>query len=168
VTGIDWAAQLKKIERQFDGIPTPPTESELRAQREDERRQQIRKLKRDEIFGAASRVVLVLSLGLAINAWPYGRACGGALLGYLAAAAAIVAGSVWALVGTWHSRAPKLHALAILAMAWGSVLIASQVLPRVGYTNLDLRSRPTWRCWGPKQTSVGIPVVNTWLKRIMR
>jgi hypothetical protein len=168
VTGIDWDAQLKKIERQFEGIPTPPTESELRMQRENERRERVRKLKRDEIFGATSRIVLVLSLGLAINAWPYGRACGGGLLGYLAAATAIVAGGVWAIVGTWNSRAPKLHAVAILAMAWGMVLIAAQVLPRVGYTNLDLRSRPTWRCWGRNQPSVGVPVVSGWLKRIRR
>jgi hypothetical protein len=168
VTGIDWSAQLKKIERQFDGLPTPPTESDLRAQRDSERRELLRRQKRDEIFGAVSRIVLVLSLSLAINAWPYGRACGAGLLGYLAAAGAIVAGSVWAIVGTWHNRSPKLHAVAILAMAWGSVLIASQVLPRVGYTNLDLRSRPTWRCWGSDQTSVGIPVVNGWLKRLRR
>jgi hypothetical protein len=168
VTGIDWSAQLKKIERQFDGLPTPPTEADLRLQRENERREQLRKLKRDEIFGAASRIVLVLSLSLAINAWPYDRACGAGLLGYLAAAAAIVAGGVWAIVGTWHSRAPKLHAVAILAMAWGTVLLAAQVLPRVGYTNLDLRSRPTWRCWGPNQTSVGMPVVRDWLRRMGR
>ena len=165
MTSIDWSAQLKKIERQFDGLPTPPTESDLRAQRENERREQLRKLKREEIFGAASRVVLVLSLGLAINAWPYDRACGGGLLAYMAAAAAILAGGVWAVVGTWHSRAPKLHALAMLAMAWGAVLIASQVLPRAGYTNLDPRTRPTWRCWGPDQTSVGVPTVNGLFRR---
>jgi hypothetical protein len=166
VTDIDWSAQLKKIERQFDGLPTPPTESDLRLQRENERREQLRRLKRGEIFGAASRIVLVLSLGLAINAWPYDRACGGGLLGYLVAAGAIVAGGVWAIVGTWNSRSPKLHAVAILAMAWGMVLIAAQLLPRVGYTNLDLRTRPTWRCWGANQASVGMPVVKDWLRRL--
>src|SRR5918992_1958653 len=100
VSGIDWSAQLKKIERQFDGIPTPPTESDLRAQRENERREQLRRRQREDVFGSASRVVLVLSLGLAMNAWPYARACGVGLLGYLAASAAIVAGGVWAMVGT--------------------------------------------------------------------
>jgi hypothetical protein len=164
VTGIDWATQLKKIERQFDGIPTPPTESELRMQRENERREQLRKLKRDEVFGAVSRVVLTLSLGLAMNAWPYGRACGAGLYAYLAASAAIVAGGIWAAVGTWHSRFAKLHAAALLVVAWGVILITAQVLPRVGYTNLDLRSRPTWRCWGPNQMTVGVPVVSGWLK----
>ncbi len=165
MTGIDWAAQLKKIERQFEGVPTPPTESELRAQRENERREQLRRRKREETFGAASRVVLVLSLGLAMNAWPYDRACGVGLFGYLAASTAIVAGGFWATVGTWRGRAPNLHALALLAVAWGMVLIGAQVLPRVGYAKLDPGARLAWRCWSPGQTSVGVPVVNGLFRR---
>jgi hypothetical protein len=168
VTGIDWSAQLKKIERQFDGIPTPPTESQLRIQRENDRREQLRRLKRDEIFGAVSRIVLVMSLGLAMNAWPYGRACGAGLYGYLAASAAIVAGGIWASVGTWHNRSPKLHAAALIAVAWGVVLISAQVLPRVGYAKVDAGNRLAWRCWGPGQTSVGIPTVNGLFKRQAR
>jgi hypothetical protein len=165
VSGIDWSAQLKKIERQFDGIPTPPTESDLRAQRENERREQLRWRTREDVFGAASRVVLALSLGLAMNAWPYDRACGAGLLGYLAASVAIVAGGVWATVGTWRSRAPKLHAAALLALAWGVVLITAQVLPRVGYAKVDAANRLAWRCWAPGQTSVGVPVVNGLFRR---
>jgi hypothetical protein len=165
VTGIDWSTQLKKIERQFDGIPTPPTESQLRIEREHERREQLRRLKREEVFGAASRVVLTLSLGLAMNAWPYDRACGNGLLAYLAASVAIVAGGVWAAVGTWQSRAPKLHAASLLAVTWGVILITAQVLPRVDYAKSDPRNRPAWRCWGPNQTSVGVPVVNGLFKR---
>jgi hypothetical protein len=112
--------------------------------------------------------VLTLSLGLAINAWPYDRACGAGLLAYLAAAAAIVAGGLWAAVGTWHSRFPKLHAAALLVVAWGVVLTTAQVLPRVGYAKADAGNHLAWRCWGPGQTSVGVPVVNGWLKRVRR
>jgi hypothetical protein len=168
VTGIDWSTQLKKIERQFDGILTPPTESDLRIQRENERREQLRRLKRDEVFGAASRVVLALSLGLAINAWPYDRACGAGLVAYLAASAAIVAGGLWAAVGTWHSRFPKLHAAAMIVIAWGVVLVTAQVLPRVGYAKADTGSRLAWRCWAPNQKSVGVPVVNGLFRRWLR
>ncbi|MFN2563721.1 MAG: hypothetical protein ABR499_01750 [Gemmatimonadaceae bacterium] len=165
MTGIDWSAQLKKIERQFDGLPAEPSESDLRAKRENERRMQLKQKKQDAVFGAASRVVLVLSLSLAINAWPYDRACGAYLLAYLTAAAAIVAGGLWAVVGTWRGRAPALHALALLAVAWGSVLIGAQVLPRVGYAKLDPGARLAWRCWAPGQASVGVPVVNGLLRR---
>jgi hypothetical protein len=168
VTGIDWATQLKKIERQFDGIPTPPTQSELRAQRESERREQQQRRKREEMFGAASRVVLVLSAGLAMTAWPYNRACGAGLYAYLAASAAIVAGGLWATVGTWHKRMPKLHGLALLAVAWGLVLITAQALPRVGYAKIDPRNRPAWECRRPNQASVGVPVVTRVLKRWVR
>ncbi|HEX2121772.1 MAG TPA: hypothetical protein VHL59_09030, partial [Thermoanaerobaculia bacterium] len=152
VTGIDWSAQLKKIERQFDGLPAEPSESELRAKRENERRQQTKLKKREDLFGAGSRVVLALSLSLAIAAWPYDRACGVGLRGYLGAATAIIAAGLWATVGTWRGRAPKLHALALLTVAWGAVLIAAQILPRVGYAKLDADARLAWRCWGAGQT----------------
>ena len=165
MTGIDWSAQLKKIERQFDGLPAEPSESELRAKRENDRRQQMKSKDREAVFGAASRVVLVLSLGLAMAAWPYDRACGPGLLGYLAASAAIVAGGLWATVGTWRRHAPRLHALALLAVAWGVVLITAQVLPRVGYAKVDPSNGPAWRCWRDGQASVGVPVVNGWLRR---
>jgi hypothetical protein len=84
---------------------------------------------------------------------------------YLAASAAIVAGGIWATVGTWRSRAPKLHALALLGLAWGVVLITAQVLPRTGYAKVDSRNRPAWRCWRPGQASVGVPVVNGLFRR---
>jgi cation transport ATPase len=168
VTGIDWSAQLKKIERQFEGLPPEPSESEQRAKRENERRQQLRHRNRETLFGAVSRVVLVLSLGLAMSAWPYGRACGAGLLGYLAASAAIIAGGVWATIGTWRSRSSKLHGVALLAVAWGVVLITAQVLPRVGYAKIDPQNGPAWRCWRPDQASVGVPTVNGLWRRGVR
>ncbi len=168
MTGIDWSAQLKKIERQFEGLPPEPSESDLRLKRENERRQQMKMKDREAVFGAASRVVLVLSLGLAINAWPYDRACGVGLGGYLAAASAIVAGGFWAVVGTWRRQAPRLHALALLAVAWGIVLITAQVLPRVGYAKTDPGNGPAWRCWRDGQASVGVPVAGGWLRSLMK
>ena len=165
MTGIDWSAQLKKIERQFEGLPAEPSESELRAKRENQRRSQQRKYERDTMFGSGSRVVLALSLSLAINAWPYDRACGIGLIGYLAAAATIFAGGLWATVGTWRGHAPRLHTASLLVVAWSVVLIAAQVLPRVGYAKVDPGNGPAWRCWRADQASVGVPVVNGLFKR---
>jgi acetyl-CoA acetyltransferase len=125
----------------------------------------MRRQSRDATFGAASRVVLVLSLSLAMNAWPYDRACGVGLFAYLAAAGAIVAGAIWAAVGAWGGRAPRLHTVAMVAALWGLVLIAAQVLPRVDYARVDPGNRPTWRCWKPGQASVGVPVVNGLFRR---
>jgi hypothetical protein len=165
VTGIDWSTQLKKIERQFDGLPPEPSESDLRAKRENHRRSQQRKVTREATFGAGSRVILALSLSLAINAWPYDRACGIGLAGYLAASLGVIAGGLWATVGTWRARAPRLHAVALLAVAWGVVLISAQALPRVGYARIDPHNGPAWRCWRAGQASVGVPVVNGLLRR---
>jgi hypothetical protein len=165
VTGIDWSVQLKKIERQFDGLPPDPSESEQHGKRETNRRSQQRGVQHESFFGAGSRVVLALSLSLAINAWPYDRACGPALAGYLAASAFIVAAGFWATMGTWRARAPRLHALALLAIAWGIVLISAQALPRIGYARTDPGNGPAWRCWRPDQASVGVPVVNGLFRR---
>jgi hypothetical protein len=165
VTGIDWSAQLKKIERQFDSLPPEPSGSEQRDRRETQRRSQQRQVQREGIFGAGSRVVLALSLSLAINAWPYDRACGAGLAAYLAASAFVIAGGFWASVGTWRGRAPKLHAAALLVVAWGIVLVTAQALPRVGYAKVDPGNGPAWRCWRPDQVSVGVPVVNGLFRR---
>jgi hypothetical protein len=165
VTGIDWSAQLKKIERQFDGLPLEPSESGQRSKPETQRRSQQRKVQGEGVFGAGSRVVLALSLSLAINAWPYDRACGPALAGYLAASAFIVAAGLWATVGTWRAQAPRLHTLALLVVAWGIVLMAAQALPRIGYAKVDPGNGPAWRCWRPDQVSVGMPVVNGLFRR---
>ena len=165
VTGIDWSVQLKKIERQFDGLPVDPSETEQRGKRETQRRSQQRSVQGEGFFGAGSRVVLALSLSLAINAWPYNRACGADLAGYLAASAFIIAAGFWATVGTWRARAPKLHALALLVVAWGIVLISAQALPRIGYARIDPGNGPAWRCWRPDQASVGVPVVNGLFRR---
>lgn len=165
MTGIDWTAHLKKIEREFDGLPPEPSESELRGKRETQQRGQQRRVQREPIFGAGSRVVLALSLSLAINAWPYDRACGAGLAGYLAAAAFIIAGGLWATVGSWRASAPKLHAAALLVVAWGIVLIAAQALPRVGYARTEPGNGPAWRCWRSDQASVGVPVVNGLFRR---
>lgn len=168
MTAIDWNAQLKKIERQFDGIPTPPTPSQLRLQREQERREQQRRKKREETWGAATRVALVLSLGVLMNAWPYDRACGAGLAAYVTASGLIVAGGIWAAASTWAHRTPKLHAAALLVIAWGIILVGSQVLPRVGYTKVERRSTPAWKCWKAGQASVGVPGLSQWLKRARR
>jgi hypothetical protein len=165
VTGIDWSAQLKKIERQFDGLPSQPSELEQHTRRETQRRSEQRNVQHDGIFGAGSRVVLALSLSLAINAWPYDRACGPGLAGYLAASAFVIAGGFWATVGTWRARSPKLHAAALLVIAWGMVLVSAQALPRIGYARIDPANGPAWRCWRADQVSVGVPVVNGLFRR---
>jgi hypothetical protein len=88
------------------------------------------------------RVLLAVSLALAMPFWPYGRGCGLGLFAYLAAASVVVIGGGWAAVSTWHRRRPMAHVVALLVTLWGIGLLAAEVLPRVGYAKQTVR----WVC----------------------
>jgi len=88
------------------------------------------------------RVLLVLTLAVAMPLWPYPKGCGVGLFVYLAACSMVVLAGVWAAVSTWHRRRPVGHILAILVLLWGLGLVAAEVLPRVGYAKSAIR----WTC----------------------
>ena len=88
------------------------------------------------------RVLLVLTLALAMPLWPYPKGCGMWLYAYLAAAGIVVLAGVWAGISTWHRRRAIGHVLAILVLLWGLILIAAEVLPRIGYAKAAIR----WTC----------------------
>ena len=71
--------------------------------------------------------------------------CGISVAGYLAAVAAVVAGGLWSSVWTWRHRTARAHILSILLIAWGLMLGAIDVLPRIGYAKQAL----TWGCVAP-------------------
>ncbi|HET9235592.1 MAG TPA: hypothetical protein VFP10_15835, partial [Candidatus Eisenbacteria bacterium] len=66
------------------------------------------------------------------------------LAGYLVAVAAVAGAGIWSAVWTWRHRAARAHTLSILLIAWGLLLGAGEVLPRIGYAKQVL----TWAC-GP-------------------
>lgn len=131
---IDWAAELRKIERQFDGLPPEPTPAEVRARREQQRREQQQRQMRTSSAGVFFRVGLVGSLGVAVAFWPYDASCGGSLFAYLASVGTVVLGGFWTSMHTWQHRMARAHVATIGLVLWGIVLAASQVLPRIGYT----------------------------------
>ena len=137
---INWTSELKKLERAFDGLPPlPPVPSpaQLKQRRASERRTLERTLERQErtamVIGTAGRFVLVFALSAAINFWPYGHACGFGLFTYMFAEVLIVVGGLWTVAWTWQHRMPRGHAVAMVMVLWGIMLVAAQVLPRVGY-----------------------------------
>jgi hypothetical protein len=137
---INWTSELKKIERAFDGLPPAPpipSPAQLKQRRASERRTLERTLERQErtamVIGTSGRFLLVIALSAAINFWPYAHACGFGLYTYLFAELLIVVGGLWTVTWTWEHRMPRGHAIAMVMVAWGCVLIASEVLPRVGY-----------------------------------
>lgn len=146
----EWAAQLRKIEREFDGLPPEPSPAALRAMSEAERRAHDRAAARSSAIGATARLILVLALAVGINYWPYSRDCGSGLYAYLAAEIMIVAGGLWIAAYAWRHRMPRTHILAGLIILGGLVLVAAELLPRVGYAAVDPGHAPQWSCLRPE------------------
>ena len=144
----DWSVKLKKIEREFEGLPPEPSPAFKKMQSEEERRAQERAQQRAAMIGASARLILVFALFGALSVWPYANECGMGLIGYVGTEAVIVAGGLWVAFTTWRARLPKMHALSLLIVLVGLVLIAAEVLPRTGYANVDPKNPP--RLWCPE------------------
>jgi hypothetical protein len=97
------------------------------------------------LIGLWGRVVLGITLGLMMTAWPYFRECGLPLYGYLCAVAAVVVAGGWIAVTAWKVRNGVAHVLALVLLFWGLVLSADALLPRTGYAAVPA----TWQCGEP-------------------
>jgi hypothetical protein len=156
-----WATQLKKIEREFEGLPPEPSPAFQKLQSEEERRAKERALTRAAVIGSSARLVLVLALGAALVMWPYSRACGSGWFSYVGVEAVIVAGGAWVGITTWRARLAKLHVLSLLVVLAGLVLVAAEVLPRTGYAVSDPLHPPEIWCAEPTNA----PPATTMLER---
>jgi membrane protein YdbS with pleckstrin-like domain len=146
VADDDWSVQLKKIEREFDGLPPEPSPAFKKLQSEDQRRAQERAQQRRAMISGGARLVLVFALGAALALWPYENQCGSGLLGFLGVEAMIVVGGVWVAFTTWRYRLPRMHMLSLLIVLAGLTLLAAEVLPRVGYASVDPKHPPSFSC----------------------
>ena len=142
----DWSVQLKKIEREFDGLPPEPSLAMKKLQSEEERRAQERVYQRAAMIGAGARLILVFALFAALIIWPYERACGVGFFEFLGVEVVIVIGGLWVAFTTWRYRLPKMHTLSLLIILTGLVLIASELLPRIGYAAVDPKHPPHFSC----------------------
>lgn len=155
MNAVDWNTELRKIEREYDGLPPEPSADQARIRRDADRRAVQRKEDRAMTIGAIGRLVLVVALAVALDFWPYPRQCGEGLFAYLGAAGVIVTGALWAAAWTWRGRLPRMHLLAMAVLVWGVVLVGLQVLPRVGYAKVDAEHPPTWWCGAPPAWAKG-------------
>jgi hypothetical protein len=116
---INWLTELRKIEREFDGLPPEPTPTELRARRAAEQRADSLRKQRATVFGVLGRLTLVVALAGAIVLWPYHRECGTGLFLYMSAEGVIVVGGLWLVACTWRARMAKTHGAALILVLWG-------------------------------------------------
>src|SRR2546423_4511725 len=142
----DWSTQLKKIEREFEGLPPEPSPAFKKLQSEEQKRAQERAKQRAAMIGGGARLILVAALGVALAFWPYENACGSGLFGYLAVVLVIIVGGLWVSVSTWRARLPKMHVLSLLIALTGLILVATELLPRVGYAAVDPKHPPQFTC----------------------
>ena len=146
MTDIDWKTELRRVERQFDGLPPEPTVEELRAWRLAEEREQRRREELNGAVGAWTRFFLVGTLAGALHYWPYGRSCGPGLNGLVGAQALVVVGGVWVAAYSWRRRAARPHAAGFVLALVGAGLIGMEVLPRMGYAKADPSRTASWAC----------------------
>jgi hypothetical protein len=146
VSEINWNAELRKIDREYSGLPPEPSAASVKAKRELERMEQEEREQRKGRMGVYARMMLVIPLCVAIVFWPYPSRCGQELYVFLGAVGAVVIGGFWIAVLTWRWRMPKTHILAGLVVLWGLTIAGSEVLPRVGYAKADAQRPLGWSC----------------------
>jgi hypothetical protein len=146
VSEINWAVELRKIEREFDGLPPEPTPSELRQRRDADRKEREHQDALAASFGVYFRLTLVVCLAVSVALWPYDVSCGPMLFGYLLAVAVLIVGGMWTAVATFTYRMAWRHLIALALIVWGSVLGAAEVLPRIGYANPAPGRGTSWSC----------------------
>lgn len=166
----DWDAELKKIDRQLESmsdsalIPAaspargsaPPGQGPIASLR-DEQQRVLAERAATRTWPAFLRLALASALGVGIMFWPYPKACGFELFGYLAAVAAVTAGGLWSSVWTWRHRTARAHVLSLLLVIWGLVLGAIEVLPHAGYARADLIRPAGWMCTAPASRQAATP-----------
>jgi anti-sigma-K factor RskA len=146
MTDIDWKAELRKFEREFEGLPPEPSPAELRERRlaeEEERR------RHDAINDGASawlRLILVIALAVAVQFWPYARVCGLGVSEFVGVEAAVILGGLWVTIHSWRRQVASAHVVAFAIVLYGVAMISLEVLPRTGYAKPDPARPARWSC----------------------
>lgn len=138
----DWDKEMAKIDKQLESASDAQLFPEKKAASPAQKTQVAADRAEAKSWPAIVRLALSVALGVGILFWPYANRCGLGLSGYLIAVTAVAVSGVWSAVWTWRHRAGRAHALSILLMAWGLVLGATEILPRIGYAKQAL----TWSC----------------------
>lgn len=143
---INWKTELRKVEREFSGLPPEPTAEELREWRLASEAEQRRRDELNGAVGAWTRLFLVIALAAGLYFWPYARRCGPGLYGFVGAEAAVIVGGAWVAIYSWRRRAAWAHVAALLTLLGGLALVGLEVLPRIGYATPDPTRPAEWRC----------------------
>jgi cytochrome bd-type quinol oxidase subunit 2 len=145
VSDIDWNLELRKIEREYDGLPPERSRTQIRMQRIREVVAKDRLAERLSVVGIWLRLVLVAALTASVFWWPYGRDCGLPFVAFLSANAMVIIGAFALAARTWRDRMawPFMGSALCAVVAWTT--IAMHTLPRLGYSPLGGMGA-SWSC----------------------
>lgn len=144
---INWSTELRKIEREYDGLPPARTRTQIRLQKVQEI---IAKGRFDEqlaVVGLWARLFLVAALGTSLFWWPYGRECGFGLAAFLVSQSMVIAGGISVAAFTWRTRQiwPFGGSAFFIVVAW--TVIALNTVPRLGYPTVPASTASAgWAC----------------------
>ena len=138
----DWDKELAKIDKQLESVSDAQLFPEKKGASPAQKQQVAETRAATPSWPAIVRLVLSVALGVGVLFWPYANRCGLGLAGYLFVVIAVAGSGIWSAVWTWRHRAGRAHVLSILVIAWGLMLGATEILPRVGYAQKAL----PWNC----------------------
>lgn len=138
----DWDKELAKIDKQLESVSDAQLFPDKKAATPEQKEQVAGTRAATASWPAILRLILSVALGIGVLFWPYANRCGWGLTGYMLVVIAVVVSGVWSAVWTWRHRVGKAHVLSILLIAWGLLLGAGELLPRIGYARQIL----PWSC----------------------
>lgn len=143
---MNWKAELRRLEREYDGLPPEPTPDGLRARHAFAARERERAAALGEQIVTWGSILLVSLLAAALPMWPYGRTCGIGVIAFVGAAVMLAVGGLWAATRAWQARLAIAHMVALALLAGGITLITAEALSRQGYGTLRWVHGTSWRC----------------------
>jgi hypothetical protein len=99
-----------------------------------------------EAWHGWARTAVAVAAAAGLWYWPWPGVCGPPVMGLVGAAGGVMLLGGWSAAGTWRHRQGVLHVLSLLALVWGGVVAARDVLPRVGYAIPTAAHPATWQC----------------------
>lgn len=145
VSDIDWNLELRKISREYDGLPPERSRTQLRLQKIQEIAAKDRFLERLSLIGVWARLILIAALGVSLFWWPYGRSCGMPFAAYLFSNVIVIIGAVTLALRAWQDRLPWIFISSAVCVALAWTVITLNVMPRLGYSPAGVKTAG-WSC----------------------
>jgi len=101
-----------------------------------------RALSRRTVLTTWVRAALGILVAAAVLQWPYAHRCGLGLMLYLGAAGMVAVAGAWTMIVSWHRRQGWAHFVGLGIFLGGLALVATVLLPRMGYAASVL----PWMC----------------------